>query len=162
MSCTGSFGDAKGLDTWTYFPSASATAALDIVGVPAAPIATDDTGSTGTDTKLTVPAGTGLLANDTGTGITVTAHSDPANGTVTVAADGGYTYVPTAGFTGTDSFTYTITAADGRTAGATVRITVSPLADTGADVGGLGSFGLALVVVGGAVLALGRRRRRLA
>ena len=31
VPCTGSFGDVKGLDTWTYFPSTTSSAALDIV-----------------------------------------------------------------------------------------------------------------------------------
>ncbi len=158
-NCTGSFGDAKGLDTWTYFPSTNAAAALDIIGLPTPPKATDDTVSTPVDTKLTVPATDGLLANDTGTDVTVTAHTDPADGSVTVAADGAFTYTPDPSFIGTDSFTYTITDSAGQTATATVRISVGALASTGADVTGIAAWGLAFVAAGGGVLALTRRRR---
>ncbi|SFJ63362.1 SprB repeat-containing protein, partial [Olleya namhaensis] len=52
-----------------------------------------------------------VLTNDEdfeGDNQTVTANTDPANGTVTIDAAGNYTYTPTAGFTGEDTFTYTI------------------------------------------------------
>ncbi|MEM5538663.1 Ig-like domain-containing protein, partial [Olleya sp. AS48] len=39
---------------------------------------------------------------------TVTANTNPANGSVTIDAAGNYTYTPNAGFTGEDTFTYTI------------------------------------------------------
>ncbi|PKG50191.1 Ig-like domain-containing protein, partial [Olleya sp. 1-3] len=52
-----------------------------------------------------------VLTNDEdfeGDNQTVTANTDPANGTVTIDAAGNYTYTPNAGFTGEDTFTYTI------------------------------------------------------
>ncbi|MEQ3664313.1 Ig-like domain-containing protein, partial [Olleya sp.] len=39
---------------------------------------------------------------------TVTANTNPTNGSVTIDAAGNYTYTPNAGFTGEDTFTYTI------------------------------------------------------
>jgi hypothetical protein len=49
-----------------------------------------------------------VLRNDRGA-TAVVRHTDPANGTVTVAADGSFTYTPKAGFKGTDTFTYSAT-----------------------------------------------------
>ncbi|KUJ72247.1 hypothetical protein AVO41_00005, partial [Thiomicrospira sp. WB1] len=55
--------------------------------------------------------------------------SDPSHGTVSVNADGTFEYTPEADYNGTDSFTYTITDADGDTSTATVNLTVDPMTD---------------------------------
>ncbi|WP_335981050.1 esterase-like activity of phytase family protein [Streptomyces sp. CA2R106] len=47
-----------------------------------------------------------VLRNDSGA-TAVVRHTDPSHGTATVNADGSFTYTPKAGFTGTDTFTYT-------------------------------------------------------
>ena len=83
---------------------------------------TTDAGAT-----LTVAA-PGVLANDTGTPApAVTPATGPTvqGGSFTIAADGGFTYVPPAGFASPpgDRFGYTITNAGG-SASATVGITV--------------------------------------
>ena len=55
-----------------------------------------------------------VLANDTDQNsdiapATVAIGSGPANGTVTInTSNGAVTYTPNAGFSGTDSFTYTV------------------------------------------------------
>ena len=101
---------------------------VDVVFVPDPPApevsAVDDAGSTPFETALSVPA-PGVLGNDTGTGLTVTAWSQPAHGPVSMTAPGGYTYTPAAGFSGADTFTYTVTDTAGATASATVRLTVT-------------------------------------
>ncbi|WP_446038350.1 esterase-like activity of phytase family protein [Streptomyces sp. SID1121] len=51
-----------------------------------------------------------VLRNDSGA-TAVVRHTDPSDGTVTVGADGAFTYTPKSGFTGTDTFTYTTTDA---------------------------------------------------
>ncbi len=72
-----------------------------------------------------------LLANDTdpqGSPLTLdpTPASQPADGTVTLSsADGTFVYVPNAGFSGTDSFTYTVSNGYGATATAAVTINIS-------------------------------------
>ncbi|HYK33489.1 MAG TPA: tandem-95 repeat protein [Streptosporangiaceae bacterium] len=92
----------------------------------------------GVGTTPTGPAATqsGSLLNgdsdpDSGGSISLTGHSDPAHGSVTVNPDGTFTYLPNAGFSGTDSFTYTITDSDDslnpKSATATVTITVGPV-----------------------------------
>ncbi len=125
----GTLGDAKGLDVWTYFPSAGFATTLDVLPIPAAPVAVDDAGTTTVDTALVVPAA-GILGNDTGTRLSVltTVTTPPTHGTVVLGTDGSYTYTPSAGYTGTDSFVYTITDDAGQTASATVRLTVTPRA----------------------------------
>ena len=41
--------------------------------------------------------------------LSVTGHTDPAHGTLTVNPDGTFTYQPAVGYSGTDSFQYTVT-----------------------------------------------------
>jgi len=92
------------------------------------PVATDDTLAAVEDTPLT---GT-LATNDTpsGDGGNVWAlASGPANGSVTVNADGTFSYTPDANYNGPDSFTYTITDADGDVSTATATINVAPVSD---------------------------------
>ncbi len=55
--------------------------------------------------------GSGILGNDKGSPVTLVAHSDPAHGSLTLDQDGSFRYTPAAGFTGTDSFTYTVSDA---------------------------------------------------
>lgn len=53
----------------------------------------------------------------------------PADGTVTVHADGSFTYLPDPGFLGTDSFTFTLTDSDGNSSlPATVTLSDAPTA----------------------------------
>jgi hypothetical protein len=97
---------------------------LDAVSFTTDACAADDTGTTAMNTPLVVAA-PGVLANDSGTGITASVGTLPLHGTVSLAADGSYTYTPADGYVGTDSFTYTATASNGSTAIATVAITVT-------------------------------------
>ncbi|MCB1909833.1 MAG: retention module-containing protein, partial [Rhodocyclaceae bacterium] len=48
----------------------------------------------------------------------------PQNGTAVVNADGSFSYTPVAGFSGQDSFTYTVTDVDGDVGSATVFVSV--------------------------------------
>ena len=89
---------------------------------------------------------------------TFSKKSDPANGTATVAGDGSYTYTPASGFSGTDTFTYEVSDANGGKATATLTITagtgdvsfvgiVGGAAYTGSDTGALGAVTAAVVGV---------------
>jgi hypothetical protein len=51
-------------------------------------------------------AAPGVLANDTGGGLTAALVTGPTNGTVTLNANGSFIYTPTTNFTGVDGFTY--------------------------------------------------------
>jgi VCBS repeat-containing protein len=98
------------------------------------PTAADDPSYTvAEDGLLNVSAGSGVLKNDddpdSGPGTLVARNaSDPAGGTVVLAANGSFTYTPDPDFNGTDTFTYE--AFDGADAAtATVTVTVSPVND---------------------------------
>lgn len=78
---------------------------------------------------LTVAA-PGVLANDTdaqGSPLTATHATEPAHGTVALAANGSFTYTPAAEFSGTDTFTYT--ANDGTLSSPPVTVTITVEAD---------------------------------
>lgn len=75
------------------------------------PAAVDDVYTTDENVTLTVSA-PGLLANDIdpdGDAISVVLVDNVANGSLTLNADGSLVYVPTAGFFGSDQFTYEAT-----------------------------------------------------
>jgi VCBS repeat-containing protein len=87
-------------------------------------------------TSVTGPAAavSGSLLNgdsdqDPAATLSVTGNTTPAHGTVSVNKDGTFTYTPDAGFSGTDTFQYTIAGsnAPGKTATATVTISVGTL-----------------------------------
>jgi hypothetical protein len=69
-----------------------------------------------------------VLANDTdidGDALTVESFSQAANGTVDENPDGTLSYTPNVGFSGDDSFTYTVSDGIDEDAPATVTVTVS-------------------------------------
>ena len=77
--------------------------------VRTAPVANADAYTTGQSQALAVPPNSGVLANDRspdGLSLTATLSSQPTHGTLTLNPDGSFTYVPAAGYSGTDSFTY--------------------------------------------------------
>lgn len=66
--------------------------------------------------------------------MTVTAETkSTTHGTVTINANGTYTYTPAAGFTGEDTFTYTVCDSHGACGEASVTIDIIPLPTTGND-----------------------------
>ena len=126
--------DFNGVDTFAYTiadgngGTATATASIDVGPVNDAPVAVDDaiTAIEGIATRGN------LLDNDfdpDGDPLTVTTTgilTTTAGGRVQIAADGTFNYGATSGFTGTDSFTYTVSDGVGGTATATATITVMP------------------------------------
>jgi hypothetical protein len=95
----------------------------------------DDAYSTPQDTALTV-ADPGVTSNDTlcGTDGLVISASQPTHGTLADFDDsgGGFTYTPDPGFTGTDSFTYTLEDVQSSPVG-TVTLTVTEAATTSTE-----------------------------
>ena len=83
----------------------------------------DDTATTLANRPVTTP----VLGNDSfgNPDATITATTPPANGSIAINPDGSITYVPNPGFSGEDSYSYTVKSG-GRTETATVRITVVP------------------------------------
>ena len=85
-------------DTWVKFGTTSVAAGQ--------PSAVDDTGATPANTPLNAS----VAANDfTLPGSSYSVTASPTNGTLTLnTATGGYTYTPNAGYSGTDTFTYSV------------------------------------------------------
>lgn len=111
-------------------------------GPPAntAPSGAADAYDTDEGESLTVAA-PGVLGNDTdvdGDDLTATGATQPANGEVTFSADGSFTYTPEAGFSGTDTFTYTANDQTVASAPTTVTITVAEAPEPPANVAPVG------------------------
>jgi hypothetical protein len=91
-------------------------------GTNHAPVANNDSAWTTTGQAVAVS----ILANDTdadGDTLSVTSVTQGTNGAVVKNSDGTVTYTPRSGFTGTDSFSYSISDGHGGTASATVAAT---------------------------------------
>jgi LPXTG-motif cell wall-anchored protein len=82
-------------------------------------------------------------------------------GSWSVNPDGTITFVPEPGFTGTAVIGYTVTDTNGVMVANTAAITIKALPSTGGPGLAAGLLGLVLVGVGGIVLVLARRRRRV-
>jgi hypothetical protein len=116
-----------GPDSFTYtVTDPSGMSSTGTVSLRVGPRAVDDTASTASGTAV---AGT-LMTNDAYvSGATWSGPTTlPTHGSVTINANGSYSYLPQVGFSGTDSFTYTLTNPDGTTASAKMQIAVGPIA----------------------------------
>jgi LPXTG-motif cell wall-anchored protein len=129
----------SGTDTFDYTvgdANGSATTQVTIIVRPnAAPVAQDDLAATVPGTAVSGS----VTPNDSDPdgdplAFTTTLVTAPTNGTATLSAAGAYTYTPTAGWFGTDSFRYEVCdahpmisgPATRRCAQATVTVAVSP------------------------------------
>jgi VCBS repeat-containing protein len=95
------------------------------------PAAVDDAYSVNEDGTLQVTA-PGVLGNDfdvDGDPLTAVLESGTSNGTLTLNADGSFTYTPDPDFNGTDSFTYKANDGSSDSNVATVTITVDSIDD---------------------------------
>src|SRR5207244_3575371 len=114
---------ARPVDTHT------APSSITITAVNDAPVAVNDAVTTAEDTAVSG----NVLANDTdvdaGTTLTASLAASPAHGTVTLAANGAFTYTPAANYNGTDSFTYKANDGTVDSNTATVTITVTAVND---------------------------------
>ena len=93
------------------------------------PVGNADSYTTQQDALLTVPAATGVLANDTdadGNTLTAAKVGDPSHGAVVLNADGSFVYTPVAGYHGPDSFTYQVSDGTVSVGPITVSIEVIP------------------------------------
>jgi len=138
LNANGSFSYApaanyNGTDSFTYrasdgsLTSGIATVTITITPVNDSPVAANDTYSTNQNVPLTISA-PGVLTNDVdpdgGTTLTALLIGTPVNGTVTLNANGSFTYTPNANFAGTGSFTYYASDGSLNSNIATVTITV--------------------------------------
>jgi len=130
-----------GLDSFTYAANDgmqngnTATVVIDVTN--AAPVAAGDYYSTPAGQALSV-SGPGVLAgayDPDGDTLTAQLVTGPSHGTLTnnaINSDGSFTYTPTSGYIGQDSFTFTASDKIATSAPATVTITVvgtSPVAN---------------------------------
>ncbi len=121
--------DFTGADSFTYTVSdgqggtATAAVAVTVVAPNRAPVAVDDTVTVKKDMSKTIA----VLANDSdpdGDTLRVSATTAPAHGSIVVNLDNTITYTPAAGFTGSDTFTYTVRDPLGLTDIGTVNVMV--------------------------------------
>ncbi len=95
------------------------------------PVANDDSYSLEEDEAFVAAAVT-VLDNDTdvdGDGLTAVLVADVTDGTLTLNANGTFSYTPEANYTGSDSFTYQAHDGSEPSLPATVSLTVNPLND---------------------------------
>ncbi|GIF24154.1 putative repeat protein (TIGR01451 family) [Actinoplanes tereljensis] len=114
-----------GTDTFTYAVSDgngnTATATVTVTVTDGTPAALPDSATTPYEKAVTI----GVLDNDLDPngGLAITSVTTPGHGTATFSG-GNVVYTPATGYSGTDTFDYTATDADGRTVTATVTVTV--------------------------------------
>src|SRR6185436_13008540 len=97
-----------------------------------APVAVNDTYATNEDTPLTIVIANSVLSNDTdidGNTLTAILVTGPAQGTLTLNANGTFTYTPGANYNGSDSFTYRANDGTVNSNIATVTITINAVND---------------------------------
>lgn len=102
------------------------TVAITVIKPNDAPLALADAFTTAEDTQLVVDAAEGVLATDTdpdSVSLTAGLVDDVTKGTLSLATDGSFTYMPNAGFFGVDSFTYK--AFDGESYSEVVTVTIT-------------------------------------
>jgi len=133
--------DFHGTDTFTFkandvtVDSNVATVTIMVTAVNDDPMAMDDAYETDEDTPLVVEA-PGVLANDADVdqdNLASYVLTQPAHGTLQLASDGSFTYIPEPDWHGIDTFTYQLVATPGLNAPwtdeATVTISVNPVDD---------------------------------
>src|SRR5207302_1009083 len=107
------------------------TVSITVNAVNDAPVAANDAFTTDEDTALTVAA-PGVLANDTdveGDALAAVLVSGPSHGSLTLNADGSFTYTPAADYNGSDSFTYKANDGTADSNVAAVNVTVAAVND---------------------------------
>ncbi|MHB9002858.1 MAG: tandem-95 repeat protein, partial [Coriobacteriia bacterium] len=123
-----------GTDEFTYrasdgsLLSGVATVTITVTSVNDAPVALVDAYTVDEDVVLSVPLGTGVLANDSdieGDALTAVLATDTAHGELLLDTDGSFSYTPDTNFYGTDEFTYRASDLTTSSAPATVTITVT-------------------------------------
>ncbi len=125
--------DFNGVDGFSYQVADSSgsvsqgtvTITVDPVDDPPVGVADNITADGGIASVLSHIALTANDANVDGDTLTITNFTQPSNGSVFDNGDGTFTYIPAAGFSGVDSFVYTVADPDGNTSTAAVIVTVT-------------------------------------
>jgi hypothetical protein len=125
--------DWNGTDAFSYRladgdgDKAAAPVEITVTAVEDPLITTDDAYRTPEDATLSILA-PGVLGNDIAPdgGMSTALASGPAHGSVSLSAEGGFTYIPERGWSGADRFTYRLADGDGDSTTAAVTVTVVP------------------------------------
>ena len=127
-----------GEDSFTYTVTdgnggtAEATVTVTVGQANNSPNPSDDSARTTAGAAVTID----VLANDSDPGgntLSIQSVGDPMNGDTVVTNDSEIRYTPADGFTGTDSFAYTVNDGNGGTDTASVDVTVEPSDSDGTD-----------------------------
>src|SRR5207248_2621265 len=127
----------NGPDSFTFkandgtVDSSAATVSITVTAVNDPPVAANDSYAATEDTVLTIAA-PGVLANDSdvdGDPLTALIVVGPGHGSVTLNANGSFTFTPAANYNGADSFTYKANDGTLNSNVATVTITVTSVND---------------------------------
>ncbi len=130
--------DFHGTDGFTYKATAGgdesniAQVSIEVSAANDAPEPGADAYSLDEDEVLTIGAAAGVLANDSdsdGDTLTATLASQPNHGTVVLEADGSFQYTPDAEYSGSDSFSYTLSDGQVQTDPVWVTLTVAEVLD---------------------------------
>jgi len=114
-------------DATTNTDSNTAMVVILVREAGATPTAENDSYTTDEGTLFTVALASGVLFNDSGSGLSAGLVVGTTFGTLAFDGNGGFTYTPDAGFFGRDSFIYRMHNADGYSNQAEVTIIVSPV-----------------------------------
>lgn len=131
--------NAYGTDSFSYTitdslgRTSTATVSVDVLNVNDPPVAQADSYAAVAGEIFTSTGS--VLDNDSdpdGDALKVASYdvTTSAGGSVQMNADGTFSYAPLAGFTGTDTFTYTVDDGNGGQASTSVTLTVDPAAPT--------------------------------
>jgi VCBS repeat-containing protein len=109
--------------------SAPVQVSLTVVNVNSAPIGANDTYNGTEDVTLNVTSADGVLANDSdpdNDALSAILVADAAHGTVILAANGAFAYIPDANYNGIDLFTYQASDGSAVSSVTTAVISVAP------------------------------------
>ncbi|MBA3707204.1 MAG: tandem-95 repeat protein, partial [Planctomycetes bacterium] len=128
----------SGADSFTYRASDGdlvsniAVVTITVTAVNDAPVAVADSYVIAEDSTLTVSTSAGVLANDSDVDspvLVAVLSGLPSHGTLVLASDGSFTYVPAADFSGSDAFTYRAGDGDLQSPVTSVAITLTAVND---------------------------------
>jgi len=130
--------DFNGADSFVYratdgeLESTDTTVTINVASANDAPVAANEEYSASEDVPLVIDVASGVLANDTdldGDALAANLVSGPAQGSLTLNADGSFEYTPAADFNGADSFVYRATDGELESTDITVTINIAPAND---------------------------------